>query len=91
MVDKRLQPGWAGNLEPDDLAFIKARLKTSSGLRDRWGFRTTRIREVTIRRVAMDGSGGAPKIPSDARIPLETKLAENTKPQQLPLIPVGVQ
>jgi hypothetical protein len=52
-----LEPGWAGELSPDELAYIKAELKKSPSLKRRWGFRPTakRFSEKKIRAVATDG------------------------------------
>ena len=39
-IDKRtLIPGWAGELEPDELEFVKNELKRRPGLRTKWGFK----------------------------------------------------
>jgi hypothetical protein len=52
-----LEPGWAGELDPDELAFIKSKLRQSASLRRRWGFRPSarRLSESHIRAVARDG------------------------------------
>jgi len=52
-----LEPGWAGELSPDELAYIKSELKQSASLRRRWGFRPSarRLSESRIRAVASDG------------------------------------
>jgi hypothetical protein len=52
-----LEPGWAGELDPDELAFIKSKLRQSASLRRRWGFRPSakRLSEKRIRAVARDG------------------------------------
>ena len=54
---KLLQPGWAGELDTVELAYIKAELKRSASLRRRWGFRPSAKRLSTgrIRAVARDG------------------------------------
>lgn len=54
---KLLEPGWAGELGGDELAYIKAELKKSPSLKRRWGFRPTarRFSEKQIRAVARDG------------------------------------
>ena len=52
-----LEPGWGGNLDDDELAYIQERLKADPDLSYWWGFRPgqkTRP-EAAIRRVAMDG------------------------------------
>jgi hypothetical protein len=36
---KLLEPGWAGELSPDEFAYIKSQLKQSPSLKRRWGFR----------------------------------------------------
>jgi len=55
---KRLiSPGWAGELAPDELEFVKASLKADRHLRAKWGFKrgTGRLNDLKIRLVAMDG------------------------------------
>jgi hypothetical protein len=54
---KLLEPGWAGCLDDDELAYIQDRLKTDDALSYWWGFRPgqrTRSAEA-IRRIAMRG------------------------------------
>ena len=55
--DGLLEPGWAGELDRDELVYIKAQLKKSPSLKRRWGFRPTakRFSEKHIRDVAMNG------------------------------------
>ena len=52
-----LEPGWAGELDPHELAFIKSKLRQSPSLRRRWGFRPSakRLSESRIKAVARDG------------------------------------
>jgi len=52
-----LEPGWAGYLNPDELAYIKTQLRQSASLRRRWGFHPSakRLSESRIRAVASDG------------------------------------
>ena len=54
---KLLEPRWAGELSPDELAYMKSQLRQSSSLRRRWGFRPSakRLSESRIRAVARDG------------------------------------
>ncbi|HZA25341.1 MAG TPA: hypothetical protein VFA32_22550 [Dehalococcoidia bacterium] len=54
---KLLQPGWAGHLDEDELAFIVEHLKEDGALRLRWGIRPSwrRIPEEVVRRIAMEG------------------------------------
>ena len=54
---KFLEPGWAGELSPDELAYIKTQLRSSPSLKRRWGFRPSakRLSEGRIRTVAGDG------------------------------------
>ena len=54
---KLLQPGWAGELSPDEFAYIKSQLRQSPSLKRRWGFRPSarRFNENHIRAVARDG------------------------------------
>ncbi len=55
---KLLEPGWAGGLEDDELAFIVEHLKEDEKLRLWWGMRPSwkRIPEEAVKRVAMAGS-----------------------------------
>jgi hypothetical protein len=52
-----LETGWAGELDPDELAYIKSKLRQSPSLKRRWGFRPSakRLSERRIRAVARDG------------------------------------
>jgi hypothetical protein len=52
-----LEPGWAGELAPYELACIKSELKKSPKFRRCWGFRPSakRISEKRIREVARNG------------------------------------
>ena len=52
-----LEPGWAGELSRNELAYIKSELKKSPSLKRRWGFRPSakRFSESRIRDVAMNG------------------------------------
>jgi len=54
---KLLQPGWAGELTPDEFTYIKSQLKQSPSLKRRWGFRPSakRLSEAHIRAMAMNG------------------------------------
>jgi len=53
---KILEPGWAGELSPAELAYIKSQLKASPSLKRRWGFKPSakRFSEKHIRYVARD-------------------------------------
>jgi len=57
MPSRLTVPGWAGELTPDELQFLRSRLKKSLSLRIRWGFKRSakRFSEKHIRRVARDG------------------------------------
>ena len=50
-------PGWAGQLDSVELAYIKGELRKSPSLRRRWGFRPSakRLSDRRIKEVAMDG------------------------------------
>ena len=54
---KLLERGWAGELNEDELAYIKSELRQSASLRRRWGLRPSakRLSENHILRVARDG------------------------------------
>lgn len=49
-----LEPGWAGELSPDELAYIKSELRKSPTLRRKWGFRPSlkRLSRDRIQAVA---------------------------------------
>jgi len=53
---KLLEPGWAGELDTVELAYIKSQLRQSPLLKRRWGFRPSakRLSESHIRAVARD-------------------------------------
>lgn len=57
---KLLVPGWAGELDGAELAYIKSRLRGSASLRRLWGFRPSakRLSSAHIRWVAMYGVCG---------------------------------
>ena len=52
-----LVPGWAGELSPYELTYIKSELMKSARLRRMWGFRPSakRFSEKLIRDVARNG------------------------------------
>ncbi len=54
---KLLIPAYAGELNDEELAYIKSQLLADRQLRARWGFKrgTGRLSEKRIREVAMDG------------------------------------
>jgi len=54
---KLMEPGWAGELAPDEFAYVKSHLRQSASLRRRWGFRPSakRLSEKRIRAVARNG------------------------------------
>jgi len=54
---KLVEPGWAGELDTVELAYIKAQLRQSRLIRQRWGFRPSakRFSDKHIRAVARDG------------------------------------
>jgi hypothetical protein len=55
--EKLLEPGWAGELSPYELAYVRSQLRQSSSLRRRWGFRPSakRLSESRIRAIARNG------------------------------------
>jgi hypothetical protein len=58
LVEKKLlEPGWAGELDRLEFAYVKALLKASPSFKRRWGFRPTakRLSEAKIRSVARSG------------------------------------
>ena len=61
--EKLLEPGWAGELSLDELAYVKSQLKQSPSLKRRWGFRPSakRLPANRIREVARDGLSGSKK------------------------------
>lgn len=58
---KLLEPGWAGELDHCELAYIKSQLQLSPSLKRKWGFRPSarRLSEALIRVVAMHGVSGS--------------------------------
>ena len=56
-----LEPGWAGELAPDELEFLQSDLAKDKKLAFRWGFRpgTKRRPEWAIRQVALSGDPGS--------------------------------
>ena len=54
---KLIAPGWAGELDAGELAYIRSELKKSPSLKRRWGFKPSakRFSENRIRTVARDG------------------------------------
>ena len=54
---KLIEPGWAGELSPDEFAYVKCQLRQSPSLKRRWGFRPSarRLSESRIRAVARNG------------------------------------
>ena len=81
--EKLLEPGWAGELSPDELAYIKSQLKRSPSLKRRWGFRPSakRLSENHIRKVARDGLSVIKK-PVSASAATEQKPFKQDKPQE---------
>lgn len=53
---KLLIPGWAGEIKPDELKYIKSQLRASPSLKRRWGFKPSakRLPEKRIRAIARD-------------------------------------
>jgi hypothetical protein len=74
---KLLEPGWAGELKPYELAYIKSQLRLSPSLRRRWGFRPSakRLSEKHIRAVARDGLSAIKK-PVLASVPDEPRFTK---------------
>lgn len=56
-AEKLLEPGWAGEIDRRELAYIKSQLQQSASLKRRWGFRPSarRLSEARIRAIARDG------------------------------------
>ena len=54
---KLIEPGWAGELSPDEFAYVKCQLRQSPSLKRRWGFRPSarRLSESRTRAVARNG------------------------------------
>jgi len=52
-----LEPGYAGELSPDEYEYIKSEVQQSASLRRKWGFRPSakRLSEKHIREVARRG------------------------------------
>ena len=62
---KLLIPGWAGEIKPFELDYIKSQLRASPSLKRRWGFKPSakRLPEKRIRAMARDGL--SPKIKTE--------------------------
>ena len=58
--EKLIVPGWAGELDSVELAYIKAELRNSRSLRRRWGFRPS-ARRLSSRHVWDVAMSGLPK------------------------------
>lgn len=54
-MNRLLEPGYGGDLSLSEVVYIKVHLKASPTLRRRWGFRTSRISDQAIRKVAREG------------------------------------
>jgi len=54
---KLIEPGWAGELSPNEFAYVKCQLRQSPSLKRRWGSRPSakRFSESRIRAVARNG------------------------------------
>lgn len=54
---KLLEPGWAGELSPDEFKYVKSQLRQSPSLRRQWRFRPSakRFSESRIRDIARNG------------------------------------
>jgi len=66
-----LEPGWAGELGPDELAYIKSELKQSASLRRRWFFLAALVSSIFVASCGR-GRGTAPartSAPTSARAP----------------------
>jgi hypothetical protein len=73
-----LVPGWGGNLDDAELAYIVEHLKNDDALRLWWGMRPSwkRIPEEVVRRVAVEGT--------DETLAHNRKLARRRKKAQDP-------
>jgi len=56
---KLLEPGWAGELDIEELGYIRYCLKRSWRLRRKWGFPNKRINKDAIRERARNAQNGA--------------------------------
>ena len=74
-----LAPGWAGDLSPEELAYIKRTLKRNPELRLLWGFRSRGISDDAIRKVAMDSAGLGRKSAKTHQGGSEMKLCQKGK------------
>lgn len=63
-----LTPGYGGEVTREEIHYIKTALKASPMLRRRWGFRTSRINDQAIRKVALEGVDHAQKSPETTLI-----------------------
>jgi hypothetical protein len=74
---KLLEPGWAGELSPNEFMYIKSQLKQSPSLRRHWGFRPSarRLSESRIRDIARNGI-------SKNKRPVLASVVRNEKPSE---------
>lgn len=78
-----LDPGWAGELDRAEFAYIKAQLRQSQSLKRRWGFRPSakRLSEARIRIIAMHGvSGDEGGVLASAGRSKRVNLMKDTRP-----------
>ncbi len=76
---KLLIPGWAGELDSVELAYIKKRLFADRRLRAKWGFKrgTGRLSEEKIKMVAMHGVEDLQEYPSEPLTqPVQLRLSD---------------
>ena len=73
--DRIFIPGFAGHLDTDALAYIKAKLRKSSSLRRCWGFRPSakQLNDDYIRYVALHG------VPEDKKAVLASMRQKRTR------------
>ena len=55
--ERLIEPGWAGELNREELAYVKSELKKSPSLKRRWGFRPSarRFSDDHVQAIARDG------------------------------------
>ena len=63
-------PGWAGEVNPEELAYIKSTLFANRRLRAHWGFKrgTGRLSEEKIKTVALFGVDNLQDCPPESLI-----------------------
>ncbi len=89
-LNKLLEPGYAGEINDTELAYIKTKLFNDRRLRAKWGFvrGTGRLSEEKIRKVALYGTDGFKKCPSEGFMASVQLRFPNERGPPLPILPL---